>query len=337
MESQQLALTKFGNSQEAFTLQNFQMPKPVQKEAIVEVEASGLNFADVMARLGLYAPVKNLPFVLGYDLVGKVVELGKEADPNLLGKRVVSLARFGGYRKHINLNSEGLIPIPDDMATEEAINYTTAFLTAYLMAEEYTGIAEGKTALVYSAAGGVGYFLYHFLRAKGVKAQAVVGSAEKISTLVEMGLKDPIWLNSELENKSEKFDLIFNARGGQTVKKDLSRLSKGGKIILFGAADQLNQKGILGKLKLLFGFGFHSPIKLIVNSQSICGFNLLSLSGEHPVMVVKSHHRAIQKFKELNIPTIPASGFAPREVAKAHALLESGKSTGKIFIDWTKH
>ncbi len=331
---QKIVLTQFGNAQQAFQVQDFNIDNPAEGQLQIEVAASGLNFADVMARRGMYAPVKNLPFVLGYDVVGKVTAVGPGGNTDWIGKQVLSLTRFGGYRSHVNIPELGAVPLPEGVPVEEATSYTTAFLTAYLMAEEYTGLAEGKNALVYSAAGGVGYFLYHFLKIKDVAVQPVVGSPAKRELLQEYGFEDAIWLTPELEGKKEKFDLIFNARGGKTVKADKARLKQGGKLVMFGAADQLKGGGLIGKLKLLFGFGFYSPIQLIVKSQSLCGFNLLGLSSQHPVAVTQAHKKAVEIIHQNKIPALPATGFAPGAMGDAHALLESGKSTGKLFVDW---
>lgn len=335
MKSKRIELMKFGSAAEAFQINDFQIDAPKFGEVQVEVLASGLNFADIMARRGMYAPVKKLPFTLGYDVVAKVVAVGEGVDASWLDKKVLSLSRFRGYSKHLNLSVHGLVEIPDSIEAGEAISYTTAFLTAYLMVEDYAGMVEGKSALVYSAAGGVGYFLYHFLLQRGAIPTAIVGTEDKRSLIKEHGVKREIHLTQEFASEDKKFDLIFNARGGQTVKADLKRLNPGGRIVLFGAADQLKGGGIIGKLKLLFGFGFHSPIKLIVNSTSICGFNLLSFSAARPEAVVKAHKRAVAEFINSNTKVLPSCGFAPEKIGEAHSLMESGLSTGKLYIDWT--
>ncbi|MGB0165884.1 MAG: alcohol dehydrogenase catalytic domain-containing protein [Luteibaculum sp.] len=334
--AKKLVLKQFGEAEKAFQIEEFKPAAPEKDQVQIEVVASGLNFADVMARRGMYGPVNKLPFVLGYDVVGKVLAVGADVDPSWTGKKVLSLTRFGGYASHVNVPLQAMVPLPDDVEYSEASSYTTAFLTAYLMAEEYTGLSQGKTALVYSVAGGVGYFLYHFLKLKGVAVQPVVGSPSKQELLKDAGIAENILLTHELEEHKEKYDLIFNARGGKTVKKDKARLKQGGKLIMFGAADQLKNGGFFGKLKLLFGFGFYSPIKLIVKSQSLCGFNLLGLSKEHPILVTNAHKAAVELIHEHGIKALPANAFSPKQIAEAHALLESGKSTGKLFVDWRK-
>ena len=331
---QKIALNQFGEAEKAFSIEDLKLEEPKEGQVQIEVEASGLNFADVMARRGMYAPVNKLPFILGYDVVGKISAVGKGGNNNLIGKKVVSLTRFGGYQSHVNVPELGVVVLQDEISTENAISYSTAFLTAYLMVEEYAGLSTGKNALVYSAAGGVGYYLYQFLKLRGIKVQPVVGNASKIDLLKQNGINENILLNHEIEKHQGKYDLIFNARGGKTVKRDKALLKPGAKLIMFGAADQLNSSGIIGKLKLLFGFGFHSPIQLIVKSQSLCGFNLLGLSSEHPLLVTKAHKKAVELIEANNIKPLKATGFSPDNIAEAHSYLESGNSTGKIFIDW---
>lgn len=331
---QKIALNQFGEAEKAFSIEDLKLEEPKEGQVQIEVEASGLNFADVMARRGMYAPVNKLPFILGYDVVGKISAVGKGGNNNLIGKKVVTLTRFGGYQSHVNVPELGVVVLQDEISTENAISYSTAFLTAYLMVEEYAGLSTSKNALVYSAAGGVGYYLYQFLKLRGIKVQPVVGNASKIDLLKQNGINENILLNHEIEKHQGKYDLIFNARGGKTVKRDKALLKPGAKLIMFGAADQLNSSGIIGKLKLLFGFGFHSPIQLIVKSQSLCGFNLLGLSSEHPLLVTKAHKKAVELIEANNIKPLKATGFSPDKIAEAHSYLESGNSTGKIFIDW---
>ena len=334
---QQITLTHFGKADNAFKLEQTELEAPKEGQVQIEVEASGLNFADVMARRGMYAPVNKLPFILGYDVVGKISAVGAGGNSDLIGKRVVSLTRFGGYKSHVNVPELGVVILQDEISTENAISFSTAFLTAYLMVEEYAGLSTGKNALVYSAAGGVGYYLYQFLKLKGIEVQPVVGSASKIDFLKQNGFDENILLNQDIDGHKDKYDLIFNARGGKTVKRDKALLKPGAKLVMFGAADQLNSSGIIGKLKLLFGFGFHSPIQLIVKSQSLCGFNLLGLSSEHPLLVTKAHKTAVDLIQSNNIKPLAATGFSPDKISDAHNHLESGNSTGKIFIDWRKN
>lgn len=336
VKTHNISLDRFGNAATAFSLKESEIQAPKEGEIQIEVEASGLNFADVMGRLGLYAPVKQLPFILGYDVVGKVVAVGSGVEASLMGKKVLSLTRFGGYAHHVNVPARAAVPL-DDMPASEAISYTTAFLTAYLMVEEYIGMAKNKEVLVYSAAGGVGYFLYQFLKLRGALVTCVVGKEDKRKLLKSAGVEREIYTNQEFAALDKKFDLVYNARGGASVKGDIERLKPGGKLVMFGAADQLNNKGIFGKLKTLFGFGFHSPIKLIMKSQSLCGFNLLSYSASFPERVVMAHHQAIKIIKEAGIKPLESKGFGVSEVGEAHEYLASGLSTGKVYIDWTKH
>jgi len=93
-------LVRKGDANQAFEIREVEQPKLEAFEVLIKVEAFGLNFADVMARKGMYAAAPAMPSVLGYDVVGEVVEADGEEGKALIGKRVVAMTRFGGYAEY---------------------------------------------------------------------------------------------------------------------------------------------------------------------------------------------------------------------------------------------
>ena len=130
-------------------------------------------------------------------------------------------------------------------------------------------------------------------------------------------------------------DVVFNSVGGATYKKDSAFLNKGGKIILYGVADRLSlSKGVLGTLQLVWKFGFMSPIKVLINSQSIIGINMLRIADYKP----KTLKRCLEKVVDMTMAGAlnPMNGgdFNVDEIDKAHDFLESRKSVGKVIVKW---
>jgi NADPH:quinone reductase-like Zn-dependent oxidoreductase len=175
-------LVKNGKPEVAFELQELPNPEPQPHEVVVETECFGLNFADIMARNGLYQDCPPLPTVIGYESVGKVVKLGKDVNSVAVGQRVVAFSRFGGYATHVTTDQRAVSPIPDDMDAGKACAFATQYCTAYYAAAEMTNLHEGDHVLIDAAAGGVGTALVQLAKRKNCIIYGGAGSDEKLKT-----------------------------------------------------------------------------------------------------------------------------------------------------------
>src|SRR2546428_4898585 len=142
---------------EALEVRDGPEPTPGPGQALVRVRAAGVNFADVMARLGLYPDAPPRPCVVGYEVAGTVERLGPGADGALAtGQRVIALTRFGGYAEAVAVPAAQLFPMPARMSFEEGAAIPVNYLTAVLMLRHFGNVKRGERVLVHAAAGGVG-------------------------------------------------------------------------------------------------------------------------------------------------------------------------------------
>jgi NADPH:quinone reductase-like Zn-dependent oxidoreductase len=335
-------LVKNGDAKEAFEIQ--EVPKPVvsELEILIEVEAFGLNFADVMARHGLYKDAPPMPSILGYDVVGKVVEAASDEAQHLVGKRVVAMTRFGGYAEFAKTDYRACAVISDSINAAEATALATQYCTAYYAAYECASLFEGDQVLIHACAGGVGTALTQLAKHKGCTVYGTSGSDAKFDYLRNNGVDYPINYRKEdyskklLElSKGKKLDVAFNSVGGTTFKKDMKLLDKGGKSVIYGAAERSGKKGgAFATLGLVWNFGLMTPIQLLMNSQGVIGINMLRIA-DHKPMVMKRCLEAVVDMTEKKILTPSAGGvFSINEIGEAHAFLEGRTSTGKIAIMW---
>ena len=128
-----IQLIRYGSADKAF--RSVEVPKPTlisEDDVLVKVHAFGLNFADVMARKGLYRAAPPIPAILGYEVVGEVVEVKNKNNESLIGKRVLALTRFGGYAEYACTNISGLVEIPAQISNGEALALATQYCTAFL-------------------------------------------------------------------------------------------------------------------------------------------------------------------------------------------------------------
>lgn len=336
------ALIKNGESQSAFELREHPTPKPGAGEVLIESEGFGLNFADVMARLGIYRDCPPLPAVIGYENVGHIKELGAGVNEFQVGDRVLTFTRFGGYADHVVSPTMAVARISDRLSVGEATALATQYITAYYAAEEITRFYEGDHVLVHAAAGGVGTALVQLLKHKGCVVFGTAGSTEKLEYLKQLGVDYPInYRETDYQKQIEelgfakKLDGTFNPIGGDYVKKDFALLNSGGRVMLYGASKQTEAVGNPLKLiGLVLGFGFWSPIQFVASSRSIIGINMLRIADNKPASFQRCL-KAVIRLAESGVlqPTV-GKEFPATELAAAHDFLAGRKSIGKVAITW---
>ncbi len=337
-------LIKNGNSEKAFELRDLKLEEPGEGEVTIEVEAFGLNFADVMARLGYYKACPSLPTVIGYDVVGKIIKKGRNVKDLEIGQRVTSLTRFGGYATHVNTNHNGVVPIKDDTDAGVALALATQFSTAYYAAEYSMNLQKGEHILIQAAAGGVGTALTQMAKRKGCIIYGTAGSEEKIEYIKNQGVDFPVNYRKQdfyeyiKAQKGEKsMDAIFDSIGGNYVKKGLKLLAPGGRLAMYGAAQiagNSDKKSIFRQLKVLFGFGKYSPTQFFGNSQALIGVNMLQIGDFKPYILKKCMTDVVDLYNKGEINPVVGKVFDAQDLAEAHNYLQQRKSVGKLIVKW---
>ena len=215
-------LVRTGDAAKAFEIREVPVPKIKEGEVLIQVEGFGLNFADVVAREGMYEDAPPIPSILGYDVVGRVTEVAPDIKHVKIGDRVTAMTRFGGYAEYVAAMGMGVAKISDDMPVGEGTALTTQYCTAYYAAAEAANIHEGDSVLIHSAAGGVGTALVQYARHMKCEIYATAGSESKLKMLSEEGVHHAInyvtedfeaVINSKTGGKG--VDAIFDAVGGR--------------------------------------------------------------------------------------------------------------------------
>ena len=335
-------LVKQGNAKEAFEIREVENPTLGEFDVLIQAEGFGLNFADVMARNGLYKAAPPLPSILGYDMVGKVIKVNSPKAEHLLGKRVVAMTRFGGYAELAKTDYRACAIISDGMDMTKAAALATQYCTAYYAAYECASLFEGDQVLIHAAAGGVGTALTQLAKNKGCTVFGTTGSDSKFEYLRNNGVDHPInYLKSDYAKEllkisgGQKLDIAFNSVGGTTFKKDWQLLEKGGKSIIYGAAERSGKKGgKLATLGLAWNFGIFSPIQLMMNAKGIIGINMLAIADYKPLVIQRCLEEVVRLTENKTLNPEIGGTFDIEQIGEAHAFLESRKSTGKIAIKW---
>ncbi len=157
---------------------------------VIDVEAAGVNFADCVARLGLYAAswhYAGWPLTPGFEVAGRVSALGEGVHGLDIGQRVIAVTRFGGYAERVAVPRHQVFACPSRLTPPQAAGIAVVFLTAAYALDELAAPRPGSTVLVHSAAGGVGGALLQLARLRGVHTVGVVGSSHKLQAAIDAG------------------------------------------------------------------------------------------------------------------------------------------------------
>lgn len=342
MQTQAFQLVKNGEASQAFALNTVQLPALESDDIHIKVSAFGLNYADVMARNGLYKEAPPLPCVLGYEVVGEIVAVGKDVDASEVGKRVVAFCRFGGYAQDVITKSYAYAPI-GDLDTGKALCLATQYVTAYYMCNYVNTARKGERALIHAAAGGVGTALLQLLKLQGVETYAKTSSRKKEAYLKAQGADHIIYYTEgdyaelvEKELNGERLDITYNPVAGSTFKKDFALLGSGGRLILFGGSERSGKKwGILSTLNFVRKMGIVIPIGLMMRSKNILGVNMLKVADNKPHVIQHCLTELVSLLKDDKIDPQVGGSYTSSQLAEAHAELESGRTIGKLIVNWS--
>lgn len=342
MSNQAIQLIKYGNPNEAFSFVKITVPEPEDDEVQISVTRFGINYADVMARNGLYKEAPPLPCVLGYEVVGEITKVGSNSPQELLGKRVVAFTRFGGYSQCVNTKYYGVAEI-GDYDGNKALCLATQYVTAFYMCNIAWTLHEGDNVLIHSAAGGVGTALIQLLRNKNVHIIAKTGNDSKIGYLKKQGAHHIVNYNKvEYAHQiktligEKKLDVSFNPVGGSTFKKDKKLLAPTGALVLFGGSERSGKNwGILSDLNFVRKMGVIIPFTLMSSANSIIGINMLKVADQKPKVLQHCLKEVVKLAKEGHLEPQVGGEFPANKISAAHKLLASGESTGKIVLEWS--
>jgi len=316
-------------------------PAPGPGQVRVRVEAAGVNFADVMMRLGLYPDAPRLPAVPGYEVSGVVDAVGPGGNTDLLEMPVVAMCNFGGYSEAVCVPSSAVFVRPDGVDAMTAAALPVNYLTAWQMLRIMAPVGSGDVVLIHSAAGGVGQAAVQLCRLAGAK---VIGSASpaKHGFLLEQGLihvfdsrERGFATGVRAATGGRGADIVLESRNGPWIMESYRALAKCGRLVLFGfsAAAVGRRSGTLSALKTLARVPWLqlNPIRLMNDNKSIAGVNLGRMWDQA--------ERTAQWTEEL-LRLLARGDIAPRidrvlpfsAAAAAHARLEERKNKGKIVL-----
>ena len=333
---QAIYIVKNGTPEEAFQFRDIEIPTINDDEIGIIVEASGINYADIMARLGQYRDCPPLPAIVGYEAVGRVDKIGKNITSVKQGDRVLVFTRFGGYSQYVVQKENGVAKISDDMDTGKALALATQYSTAYYSCSVATNVLPGETVLVHAGAGGVGTALIQLCKLKQAQIYATASTDEKLEYCRQQGADMTINYAKDDFTKviKEPIDVVFDSLGAANFRKSFHLLNRGGRIVGYGASSMTGVHNIFAQAKMGLKFGIYHPAQLIISSRSMIGVNMLRIADYKPDTLKYCMDNVIQLLEEGKINPHVGHLYAAKDIYQAHKDMESRKTIGKVGIVW---
>jgi synaptic vesicle membrane protein VAT-1 len=314
-------------------------PTPRDDEVVIRVRAAGLNFADILARQGLYPDGPPKPCVMGYEVSGVVDSVGKDVNRSFVGKSVVAMTGFGGQSEMIAVKATQMFEKPEKLTFEQAAAIPVNYLTAYALLVVMGSLHEGESILIHNAGGGVGLAALDIAKKIGAVTYGTA-SQGKHKFLTDRGLDHAIdyrkqdWQPQLMQlTNGRGVDLIIDPIGGAHFKKSYNSLRHTGRLGMFGVSSG-SANGISGKLKMLKAAiqmpRFH-PLGLFNKNRGVFGLNLGHMWHE-PEKVALWMRDILRGVEEEWIRPHVDQAFSFADAGKAHRRLEERKNIGKVVL-----
>jgi NADPH:quinone reductase-like Zn-dependent oxidoreductase len=334
----QVVTTKNGGV-EVLQLQEKPDPHAGAGEVVVGVRAAGLNFADILARQGLYPDGPRKPCVMGYEVAGVVEEVGDGVALDLVGMPVVAMTRFGGQSEKVLVQERQLFEKPDSLTFEQAAAIPVNYLTAYALLVAMGGLRKGESVLIHNAGGGVGLAALDIAKHIGAVTYGTA-SPSKHDFLRRRGLDHPIdyrsqdWLPVLKKLTGDRgVELVIDPIGGSHWKKSYRALRHTGRLGMFGVSIA-SANGLKGKFKLLKAAvqmpRFH-PLGLLNKNRGVFGLNLGHMWHE-PEKVVEWVQAIMEGVQQGWIRPHVDRTFPFEQTGAAHSYIEARKNIGKVVL-----
>jgi NADPH:quinone reductase-like Zn-dependent oxidoreductase len=312
-----------------------EQPDPVlgPGEVRIAVAAAGINFADVMARMGLYADAPKTPCVVGYEVAGTILELGEGVEGFTHGQRVVAGTQFGGYASQVVATASDVLALPDELSFEQGAAIPVNYGTAWAGLIGFGSLQAGERVLVHSAGGGVGIAATQIAKRAGAEVYGTA-SPGKHERILELGLDHALdYTKPTWEQGLPKFDVILDAVGGKSFRLSYSLLRPGGRLVAFGASSVVSgeRKNVVTALRAVVRMPRFNMIKQMSESKAVIGLNMLSLWKDRGTL--EPWVGPLQAMlADGTVKPVVAGAFSFEEAGAAQSMIVERRNVGKVLL-----
>ena len=318
--------------------------RPVQKpdvdDVLIRVKAIGLNFADILARLGVYPNIPDPPFVPGLEFSGVVESVGSKTKRVKKGDRVMGFTRQGAYAEYVCVRANQVHSIPQRMTFVEAASIGVTYLTAFHGLVTLANMRKGERVLIHAAAGGVGTAAIQLAKHYGAEVFATASSAQKLEIARREGadhcinyVEDDFARVIRRETDGYGIDIVMDSVGGRIFRKGWKLLAPMGRYVLYGFASITGKRRISKALMLkeVLSVPPLFPPTLVSKNLGFFGFNLYFLG--HKITYLRATiNKLLRLYGQNKIKPVVGRTFPFEEVVSAHEHLQSRESIGKVVL-----
>jgi NADPH:quinone reductase-like Zn-dependent oxidoreductase len=309
----------------------------------IKVTASGVNFADVVGRLGNYPDAPPIPYCPGYEVSGTITEVGAGVTDLAVGARVCALVQFGGYADEVIARADGVFPLPDGVDLIVAAAIPVTYLTAHTCLFDAAALVRGKSVLVMGGAGGVGSAAVQLLRGTGVRVLSTAGSSSKIEWLRAQGVEHAINYNEEDVAAKVKeatggrgVDAVLDPIGGRSLATSVAMCAPLGRVVSYGvsAMNPGKTRSILALAREGLPMRFFNLLPLFESNVGIHGINMLKLALAEPGLMRVKMAEILGRVAKGELAPVVAERYTldARGAAQAHHYLQDRKNIGKVVL-----
>ena len=330
-------VTKYGDP-DKMEIQDVLMPTPGPNEICIKVSKAGINFADILSRMGLYPGAPKPPFTPGMEVSGTIHELGPDVEGFEVGDRVVGSGTSGGYAEYTVSNCKGVFKIPKDVSFEVAASFPAVYLTSYLMIIHPGDLQPGESILIHGAAGGVGLASIELAKIAGAKTIFGTCSPSKHEFIQERGVlpvdKDNFLAEIMQWTDDKGVDLVLDPIGGEHLMQSYRCLGSGGRVCSFGISDMApgKKRSHWHRIKSWLSFPKFDPLKMMTSNRGVFGIHLGRWKNwEH---LDKARKDLMGWISEGKISPHVDKVFPSEKVSDAHHYIQDRKNIGKVLLDF---
>jgi 2-desacetyl-2-hydroxyethyl bacteriochlorophyllide A dehydrogenase len=328
-----VVIAKYGPAS-TLTTRDIEPRAPGDDEVAIDVAYSGINFADIQMRLGLYPDAPKRPFVPGYEVSGKIAAVGKNVTGLAAGDPVVAGTYFGGYASTVTIPANQVFKLPAayDLAAGAAL--PVAYFTAQLAVFEMARVRRGDRVLIECGTGGVGVVATQMARHVGAEVTGLTTSPHKKPFITNLGATAYTLDEFRSDASLTGYDFMLNASGGGNIEWQRARLGLTGRMVCIGMSSAVadGKRSLLRVASTLIRMPRISILKLFNATTGIFALNALTVLRD-PVWVTRLT-QSLASMEELGIAPHVGKVFPAADVAAAHSFLETKQATGKVLLGW---
>ena len=308
-------------------------PVPKPGELLIDVEAAGVNFSDLLVRVGLHPNAPKPPAVMGYEVAGTVSAETPSVGRFRAGDRVAAFVRGGGYAERALARPGDVFELPDALSFAEGAAIPLGFATAYAALVRYGGCLPGERVLIHGASGGVGSAATIVARSHGLEIWGTASPA-KHEAVRALGAERVIDYTARgWERGLPGFDLIMDALGGSSFRRSYRLLRPGGRLVCYGASAILEgeRRNLLTALRTIVRTPRFNPMRQIQHSKTVIGLDTIAIWEEKGSLA-----ELIQPLAPLiasgEVKPPVAASFSFSEAPAAHRLMTRRRPPGKVVL-----